>query len=944
MNHLRTFRLSALVTICAAIAFVGLLAALRPAYAAASVLHQAATARAQADVSQTLILTPTQNAEIDARFPKTPFVDSGALSVGRSYLRAEGLPKHILLDFDLSAIPSDAVIDRAALRMTQFNWSGSDNAWALSVAANSNAWQAQTVTWDARPDTTCCFATVDTFANSAPMPVTWNMTGLVQAWVDGTLDNHGLAVQGDPSMPDDIARFFGSRTNQSGSVPQLLIAYSLPPARVQLCRESNGECVPVPGATVYRAADGAAFATDENGIAMTGVVTPGDELWATTSVPYTPTYPIGATDSFTLYHTSGATATLVTANDFEADNFYRIYVSEESPLLVQDVSVSAQWVLTEALNGGGTDANLFATRVVSAANYLYGFTQGQVTLGRVTVSQEEDNWQCDNTDLCLHMDNNLRPKAIIGGVVSTDTVDPLTGNEYNPGLISMGRAWNRYYQPPGTTVTVTTPGEGSAPLAVDSLTEDWPMALAHEFGHYLFFLYDTYLDSSNTISPTLIASCVGSAMNDVYAPINHGFIGDQALWDGACSGSLAHGKHGPRTEWATMRTFHPWMIAPPASAVNAPPMLPVSLTRVDFLPPSAPLAPLQANQVYDLGYRDGENASAQARGYLFRSDRLFAQGQPVPGSTEIALTNARIGDRLCLYDINDNAEGALAGDGTPRHQFGCETVAVGDNLLDLTKNEAWAPVVTVSQNSTTSVQISVTQPLAVGDAPLVARFYAEQAGAVGAPVVINDAVVSASQHSATFDFGGPLPPFFVQLYIDEEITNVRPEVVFERGTGGGGAFGPFRDFGGVLVYSADGLATFISSADRDLKTGQSVAWQTMPGTPPLPPGASIVGQSYRLDAFPADLTALGVVDIRFSEPGGGSVQTAGTAQTANNLALHRWNGSAWQAIDTTVKIPANAEIGTQVASASSQGAGVYALLRLPTESSPRQIFVPIVAR
>ncbi len=735
---------------------------------------------------------------------------------------------------------------------------------------------------------------------------------------------------------------YGWPSNEFANQPQTWLPATLAergcPFRVRVL---DNDGLPSADATVYRLMDGEAtgqYATDEFGFVQDGgVISATDALWALAEASdYTPLSPELAKAS-ALHYTSGAAATQIASEDIDADNIYRLRLSEEAPLLIQDVEVSAQWVLSET-----GDADLFTSRMVAAANYLYQFTNGQVTLGQVTVAQEEGSWQCNDADLCLYSNNNLRPKAVIGGVVDDVLQDPNNGeNAYNPGPISMGSEWNRYFRPPGTIVKLSD----ETLLDVDTLEEDWPLALAHEFGHYLFFLYDTYLDrESNQISQSLIASCAGSAMNDVYAPANHHFVADQEYWDTNCGQSLAHAKQNGRPEWETMRAFHPWM-QERADAVAA---LPVSLVATNFLTPTTPLAPLQANQIYDLGYRDAENASLQARAYLFRNEHILGPYQPVPDSTEVTLGNARLGDQLCFYDINDNAEGAEAGDETPRHQFGCEAVVANDNVLDLTKNVAWAPLaqVSLSSTSTTSVDIEVWQPLGAEDGAVVARFYAEEDGFVG-EVQLAASLADESIHRATFDFGGPLPPFFVQLFVDEEVDGAqiatRRETVFERGTGGGGAFGPFRDWGGVLIYSADGLATFTPSSNLNLKEGESIAWQTMPGTPPLPANASIVGQSYRLDALPTSLVQSGTIGVRFFESGSESVRAA---QAENEVALYRWteDGNVWSPLNTTVETPANAETGVRVAFAPSEGVGVYALLRLSDEPAPQQIFMPLVSR
>ena len=53
-----------------------------------------------------------------------------------------------------------------------------------------------------------------------------------------------------------------------------------------------------------------------------------------------------------------------------------------------------------------------------------------------------------------------------------------------------------------------------------------------------------------------------------------------------------------------------------------------------------------------------------------------------------------------------------------------------------------------------------------------------------------------------------------------------------------------------MVVSSDGKASYQGPDGQPLELGpgESIAWQSMPGTPPAA-GTWISGQSYRLDAF-----------------------------------------------------------------------------------------------
>ncbi|MCB0137005.1 MAG: hypothetical protein KDD75_18025, partial [Caldilineaceae bacterium] len=156
---------------------------------------------------------------------------------------------------------------------------------------------------------------------------------------------------------------------------------------------------------------------------------------------------------------------------------------------------------------------------------------------------------------------------------------------------------------------------------------------------------------------------------------------------------------------------------------------------------------------------------------------------------------------------------------------------------------------------------------------------------------------------------------------------------------GNGAFGPAKLYGGVMVVSSDGKASYQGPDGQPLELGpgESIAWQSMPGTPPLPPRTWISGQSYRLDAFPPSLVNGGTVNIQFADEFAGVLAASSTAATA---AIYFWDGAAWSALPTTVGTPADAVDGVKLASAPSQGVGIYAVLQESAES----LYLPAIRR
>ena len=84
----------------------------------------------------------------------------------------------------------------------------------------------------------------------------------------------------------------------------------------------------------------------------------------------------------------------------------------------------------------------------------------------------------------------------------------------------------------------------------------------------------------------------------------------------------------------------------------------------------------------------------------------------------------------------------------------------------------------------------------------------------------------------------------------------------------------------------------------------------------MPPGRTVIGQGYNLVASPgATLPITSSVSIQYLSH---DVEVAGAEES--DLTLYYWDGSAWLALETVLDTYYN------LASAPSQGAGIYALL------------------
>ncbi len=690
------------------------------------------------------------------------------------------------------------------------------------------------------------------------------------------------------------------------------------PRCIRVVSDRPAPNTPAAGATVYRTQDRAVFNVNNDGYVIHGhQLADGATLWAT--------LPVTTTSNATVYYTSGDPV-VISATTFDPSGNMTVTVTAQKPLMVHDLNISAQWYV----QGDPDRAAWLRDSLVNAAHYLYAFTNGQFTLGKVRIQQSYDGW--DQTNLKLHVNNVFQPRAVIGGTVLTDTLDlsPTVTMTYTPGNIYMGSAWNRFGTPPNQPVTVD-----GVVVPPATLQNDWSLALAHELSHYLLYLFDTYTGVDGKASQALAKVCTGSAMGDVYEPGNQGYIANLVQWDTKCQATEAYHTLQGRTEWATIHLWYPWTIIP-SNFMSGPAAPPVNLTNVTFIAPSTPPGVLAASQIFTMTYQDGELSSGEARGFILRNDHVYEQGKPAKNATQIALIDAELGDRLCVYDINDHAENGE----TPRHQFGCELIKPDDAELVMTKNTAWGPLVKLEQTGPQQLTIALTQPMTTSiSAAIKFQLYPEN-GVAYAPLTLTN---NNGVYQGVINLPEAVPSVYAQIWVDETTTDplTRREVMVDRGTGGSGAFGPARHYGGVLVVSSDGNASFERDQPTELGPGESIAWQSMPGTPPLALGKSIIGQAYRLDAYPASLVVSGTIHIQYQAVTN-LLQAASIGQNnADNLALYFWDGNNWQALDTTITAPVNAEDGIQLASAPSRGVGVYAVLR---ELGQHQTFLPFVQR
>jgi hypothetical protein len=671
---------------------------------------------------------------------------------------------------------------------------------------------------------------------------------------------------------------------------------------------------PVAGAFVYRLPAGdsvsGALVADDSGNPFTtdaqgylqgrGQLAVGDQLLAL--------YPITSTNNYTLYYTNG-TPTIVGTDAYTvtASGVQTLTVSSSHPLYLFDLNVSMEWDASHET----AYLEQLKSNLHRASEYFYNFTDGQMAFRNVNVYQNADEWAYSH--VVVRANNRIRPFAIQLGDVLTPTVDPQHNTvsdtiEYSPGQVNIGSTWNRYGRP----------GQ--------SIGEDWPLILAHELSHYLLGHDDTYLgfDSNGNLIP--VDTCKGSAMGDIYNdPLGPNFVFSQTYWLTNCGETLPAKTLG-RTEWQTMVLWYPALVTP-STRLDGPSLMPFDFTTVNVNAPYTATTALDDPTFY-ADYVNQGVSSSESRAYLIRSGQyLIDLGSPFGGQNRVVAHGAEPGDYLCVFD-------------RPLAQFGCETVALGDDRIQMKKDQSWNPIVQISPVNTRTLDLNVdSAPVGV---TLLARLYPEL-GLATSVITLTPGSPGSSSYIGTFNLSDPTQAGQVQLWVNDDVateTNPRREAMVAYSMGGnsgalragggalragGGALraggGALRAGGGALraggapIVSPDGQMIFFTENPIVFQEGQFYTIQGMAGLPSIPPGRTVIGQGYSLLATPSTPLITGTVSIQYLS---NDVLVAGGNE--GGLTIYFYDGNQWNALPTTRDAYFN------LVTAPSQGVGVYALM------------------
>ena len=170
-------------------------------------------------VTRTFTLEATQDAFISSAFPNTNFGSTQNLNLGWQSNGQEAM--RILLQFDLSAIPDNAVINSARWELFQTqSIPVNDGNMDFRAQFMTRSWNETGVTWN-----NANFLGGQSLPlGSVPSNVGWqsgDARTVVQAWLSGGQSNLGVLITGDEVPSRGRWRSFRSR--EAGSPPRLVL-------------------------------------------------------------------------------------------------------------------------------------------------------------------------------------------------------------------------------------------------------------------------------------------------------------------------------------------------------------------------------------------------------------------------------------------------------------------------------------------------------------------------------------------------------------------------------------------------------------------------------------------------------------------------------------------------------------------------------------------------
>ncbi len=174
---------------------------------------------------------PSDDTYIRQRDPNKNYGSGSLMKVRNRY----GHPSHptywehnLLIKFDISSIPSNAIINSAILYIYYYSWADNNPVGRdLTLHKITEDWNEATVTWNTGPSFDSTVTSSAIVPSSTGVWMSWEVTSDTQDFVSGTETNYGWQIMdeeswGDFDIPD--ARFRSKEyTNGEEYIPYLEI-------------------------------------------------------------------------------------------------------------------------------------------------------------------------------------------------------------------------------------------------------------------------------------------------------------------------------------------------------------------------------------------------------------------------------------------------------------------------------------------------------------------------------------------------------------------------------------------------------------------------------------------------------------------------------------------------------------------------------------------------
>jgi hypothetical protein len=170
--------------------------------------------------------------------PQSPTLNFGTAPVANVGTNpGTGVENQLLLEFDVSSIPSNAVVVSATATVTQMAYNASTFPWNLNnpgtvdVHQVTAPWAESTVTWSSfgeAYDPTVVSSFVSTLGGSPTPPlqaVSFDLTALAPGWVSGATPNYGILLD-EPVT--DVTSVQTSDNGNTSLRPALTVCYTAP--------------------------------------------------------------------------------------------------------------------------------------------------------------------------------------------------------------------------------------------------------------------------------------------------------------------------------------------------------------------------------------------------------------------------------------------------------------------------------------------------------------------------------------------------------------------------------------------------------------------------------------------------------------------------------------------------------------------------------------------